>query len=339
LEAGDQKREGERWIERLPFGADAPLRSLAIALGIVVAALLLRVLALPLIPTGSPFITFFPAVLLIAFLFGVRLGVFATLVSIALALLFFMSNPWSVGFLVTTFPSTIAFAVLVTLNLTIFHWMQQANAHLHAERERSAALAETRELLFRELQHRVSNNIQVAAGLLALQKKHVADEAARGALDEAARRLGVIGRISRQLYEAEGVTRNLHAFLEPLCADVIDAGGKPVTLRLTGGEGMILPSDAAIPLALIVAEAVANAIEHGFAGREQGTIDVVLVREGADIRVEIRDDGHGLVEGFDLKASASLGLSLAAMLAGQLGGRFELENLSPGACARLTIPA
>ncbi len=138
----------------------------------------------------------------------------------------------------------------------------------------------------------------------------MSDANARTALDEAARRLAVIGRISRQLYEAEGVTRNLRAFLEPLCADVVDAGGKPgVTLTIAGGEDMTLPSDAAIPVALIVAEAVSNAIEHGFADRDLGRIEVELVRDARGIRVEVRDDGHGLPESFDIAGRSSLGLS------------------------------
>jgi two-component sensor histidine kinase len=65
-------------------------------------------------------------------------------------------------------------------------------------------LADTRELLFRELQHRVSNNLQVAAGLLTMQKRQLTDVSEKTALDEAAGRLALIGRISRQLYDPSG---------------------------------------------------------------------------------------------------------------------------------------
>jgi len=109
-----------------------------------------------------------------------------------------------------------------------------------------------------------------------------------------------------------------------------------------GGEDQSLPADAAIPVALIVAEAVANAIEHGFAGRKTGTIAIHCMGGGTSgYRIEIRDDGQGLPEGFALETNAGLGLRIAATLATQLGGRFDLEPRRAeggGAAARLVVP-
>ncbi|MES2442863.1 MAG: histidine kinase dimerization/phosphoacceptor domain -containing protein [Pseudomonadota bacterium] len=327
------------WFERLPLDETPLWRSLAIAGGIVAVAFVVRLGLRPALPVGSPFVTFFPAVLLIAFLLGARIGAAAALVSTFLGAIFFMADPLAPGYFATAVPSAVAYGILVSLNLALFHWMQRANAMLRVERGRSAALAATRGTLFRELQHRVSNNLQVAAGLLALQKKHVEGERARAALEEASRRIGVIGRISRQLYEHDGATRSIHALLAPLCADVVDAAGKHgVVLRVTGGETEALPPEAALPVALIVAEAVANAIEHGFSGREDGTIDVACARDGSGVlSVEIRDNGCGLPAGFDIEKRGSLGLRIAATLADQLGGRFELVA-GEGAVARLVLP-
>jgi two-component sensor histidine kinase len=335
-----QGKEG--WHERFPLSAVPLWRPLVIVPGIIAAAFVLRLALKPALPVGSPFVTFFPAVLVVAFLFGARIGAAATLVSALLGAWFFMSDPLAPGYFATAVPSAVAFGILAAFNLTLFHWMQSANAKLRAERGRSAALATTRETLFRELQHRVSNNLQVAAGLLSLQKKHVEGERARAALEEASRRIGVIGRISRQLYEHDGGTRSLHALIEPMCKDVLDAGGMPgVRLRVSGGENQALPPDAAIPVALIVAEAVANAIEHGFAGRETGTISVDCMKSGTGFKVEIRDDGHGLPDGFAMDGGAGLGLRIAATLAEQLGGTFELTARRAeggGATARLVVP-
>lgn len=329
----------EGWHERLPLRALPWWQAAAVLVAIVGAAFVLRLAIRPLIPVGSPFVTFFPAVLLVAFLLGVRMGVWAAAISTFLGALFFMRDPMAPGYFATSVPSAVAYGILVSINLTLFHWMQSANGKLREERARSAALADTRELLFRELQHRVSNNLQVAAGLLALQKKHVEDERARAALEEASRRIGVIGRISRQLYEHDGGTRSLKALIEPMCRDVLDAAGtQGVTLRVSGGEGHALPADAAIPVALIVAEAVANAIEHGFAGREQGTIDVVCVKDGkGGFSIEVRDDGHGLPASFDMVKGAGLGLRIASTLAEQLGGSFRLVA-GKGATALLVVP-
>jgi two-component sensor histidine kinase len=329
----------EAWIERMPLGARRPWQSLAITFGIVALAFALRFALNPAIPSGSPFITFFPAVLLVSFLFGVRLGIVAALLSTALGALFFMSDPMAKGYFLTAVPSAVAFVILVTLNLILFHWMQTANAKLRKERARSAALAKTRETLFRELQHRVSNNLQVAAGLLALQKKHVADDVARGALDETSRRLEVIGRISRQLYDPDGAARSMRAFLASLCVDVVEMSGRDgVTISVEADQDVQLAPDAAVPLALIVAEAAANAIEHGFADREEGSIAVMLTHDAAGARVvDISDDGKGLPPGFDLGANAGLGLGIVRTLAVQLGGHFTLVP-GPRTIARLTVP-
>jgi two-component sensor histidine kinase len=337
---GDTEQGQEPWIERLPLAAERPWLSVAATLAIVALALGLRILLLPVLPTGSPFITFFPAVLLVAFLFGAQLGAVAALVSTVLALLFFMRNPLAPGYFVTAVPSSLAFGTLVAFNLALFHWMQRINAKLRAERARSAALATTRALLFRELQHRVSNNLGVAAGLLALQKRQVVDGAARDALDAASQRLAVIGRISRQLYDPDGGARHMGEFLKPLCDDVVRTSGRDgIRIEVGVEDALMLEPDAAVPLALIVAETVANAIEHGFAVRDAGLVEVSMRRDAAGaVTVEVADDGDGLPEGFDLAASNSLGLSIVRALAEQLGGRFELAR-GDRTSARLLLPA
>jgi len=337
---GQARTEGEAWTDRMPIWADRPLRACVAVAVILGTAFALRMALRSAIPVGSPFVTFFPAVILISFLFGARWGAIAAIASALTGAAFFMSDPMAPGYFVTAMPSVFAFAVLASLNLLLFHWMQRANAQLRVERARSAALAETRQILFSELQHRVSNNLQVAAGLLSLQKHHVAGADAQAALDEASRRIAVIGGISRELYQPDGGARGVCAMLAPLCADVVDAAGQPgVQLEVTGDTTLALKPDAALPVALIVAEAVANAIEHGLAGRDGGSITVHCGR-GADggLCIEIRDDGRGLPAGFDIEKGGSLGLRIARMLAGQLGGRFELVS-GNGTTARLILPA
>lgn len=335
---GDAVHQGEHWVERLPLAQSRPWLALGITAAIVATAFVLRLMMMGSTPDGLAFVTFFPAVLLTCFLLGARMGMVAALASILLACVFFLSDPLHPGPVLNGAPAVLLFALLVSLNLTLFHWMQRANAKLRVERTRSDSLAEIREILFRELQHRVSNNLQVAAGLLALQKKHVGDGAARAALDETARRLSVIGRISRQLYQSTGGTRGMRAFLEPLCADVVEMSGRAgVTISVRAEEDMQLAPDAALPLALIVAEAIANAIEHGFADRAEGTIEVVLGRDGTGAgTVEVRDNGSGLPAGFDLARSNSLGLGIARTFAEQLGGRFELVE-GDGTVARVVL--
>lgn len=327
-----------RWMEDLPVLQDRPWLQLGLTLAITGTALLVRIALGPFLPPGLPYATFFPAVIITSFLLGARPGLLAAILGGILGWLFFIGDPLAISPLPGTAPSLLLYVVGDALILLLFHWMQVATASLVAQRERNHRLAETRTLLFHELQHRVSNNLQVAAGLLVLQKRHVGDPAAQAALDEAARRIGTIGRISRRLYRPDGEAQDVRALLAALVADVIEANGKPVDLKIEDPDALALAPDAAVPVALIVAEAVANAIEHGLGGREGGRIVIRCLRREQGFAIEIEDDGQGLRPGFDITRHASLGLHIAATLAGQLGGRFELEPGDRGARARLVVP-
>ena len=329
----------KRFIERLPLAADRPWLAIGATLLLVGIGAAARFAADPLLPPGFPYITFFPVVVATAFLFGTRAGIVSAVLCGLISWHQFLPPVGSFALNRGTSIALLFYAFVVGVDIAFIHWAQAANAKLAGERETNRLLAENRELLFRELQHRVSNNLQVAASLLTLQKRGVSDEAALRALDEAANRLGVIGRISRQLYDPEGGTLGLEAFLRQLCADVIEASGRSdVALGVEADRGIALSPDAAIPVALIVAEAVANALEHGVAGRRDAAIRVRLKREGGEVAIEVSDNGVGLKPGFDVGASESLGLRIATMLAKQLRGTFQLEGLD-GTTARLVVPA
>jgi two-component sensor histidine kinase len=327
-----------RWIEQLPVARQRPVLGSTTMLAIVAVAWLLRDIADPLLPPGFPYVTFFPAVIVTSFLFGVRLGSVSALLCGLLAWYFFIPPA---GFELTSGTAfALAFYVfVVATDLALVHWMQAANRRLAAEREVNRSLADTRELLFRELQHRVSNNLQVAAGLLTMQKRQLTDASERTALDEAAGRLALIGRISRQLYDPSGSAQPLVPFLTELCMSVVDASGRhDVTIITTGDDRLRLAPDAAIPTALIVTEAVSNALEHGFAEGKGGRI-VVGVALGPDggPQVTIHDDGRGVPADFNAESSTSLGLRIATTLARGQGGRFSLEG-NEGSLATLTLP-
>lgn len=345
-EDGDMQRRNERFIERLPLATVPPWLAYTMVLLLCILALVIRIAVDFWLPTGFPYVSFFPAVILAAFFFGVGPGIFAAVLCGLFAWYFFIP---------TSYPFELNPAIAVALALYIFvvatqialvHWMQRANFKLAVEREKSKAMADHRELLFRELQHRVSNNLQVAAALIALQRRNVADVDARRALDEAAERLALIGKISRTLYDSNARTLGGRAFMETLLTDIITAAGRPeIRLIVEIDDGVALNPDIAVPLALVLAEAVNNALEHGFAGRDGGTIAVHFTRSVDDrLRLEVADDGVGLPEGFVLNRLDSLGLRIASTLAQQLGGHFDMVHFSDHfpaarACAILDIPA
>ncbi len=309
---------------------------------IVAIATLLRAIAEQWMPLGYPYVGFFPAVILSCFLFGRGPGAYTGLLCGLIAWFRFIPPPYSLKFDAAVATSLTFYAMVVALNVAVIHWMQRSTARLVEERERNRRLAENRETLFRELQHRVSNNIQMVASLLSLQRREIADPDAQTALDEAARRLGTIGRLHRQLHDPKGGLLGLAPFLDQICRDLLDAAARDdLACTVEVDPTLVLDPDRAIAVALIVAEAVSNAIEHGFATRRGGTIRVALDRAapGGRATLLITDNGVGLPDGFALEPGISLGLGIAATLARQIGGEFRLARGAAGGTeARLVLP-
>ena len=332
-------RSNERFVERLPLVLDRPVYAYGLTLIFCAAALLLRWAAEPLLPFGYPFVTFFPAVILTSFLFGVRPGIFAAIVCGFLSWYFFIPPYGRLTLNPAVAVAMLFYTGVVAVDIVLIHFMQRANYNLAVERERSRLLAENRELLFRELQHRVSNNLQVVAALLSLQRRHIDHDVARRALDDASERLALVGRISRTLYDPERTGQDMATFLTALTADVLDASGRAdIRLSIDAPGGMVLDPNVTVPLALVVAEAVSNAIEHGLSDRA-GSIDVTLAAEGDALVLRVADDGHGVAADFETTQTDSLGFRIANALAAQLGGRFSLSpGLVAGAVARLDLP-
>jgi two-component sensor histidine kinase len=326
---------GEKIIARLPLWRDWPVAQTVGTLVLVALSLTLRFSVINLVPAGFPFVTFFPAVILSGFLFRVRNGAIAAILCGFAAYWFFIAPANNHIVDGGTVAAMLLYAFVVVTELGVIYLMQRAHAALVRERTRSEALATSRELMFNELQHRVSNNLQVAAGLLSLQRRRVSDPEAAAALDEATRRLGTIGRISRSLYDPNGAALGLDRLLSRLCDDVLDASGRSdISIAVTTEGTPTIEPDAAIPAALIIAEAVANAIEHGFADGRGGRIDVRIAQTHEKLEVSVTDNGHGLPEGFDLSKTDSLGLRIATTLARQMNGSF---SLSEGAGTRAVL--
>ena len=331
------QRKNERFVERLPLVLSRPAYGYGLTLLLCVAALLLRLAAEGLLPIGYPFVSFFPAVILSSFLFGVRPGIFAAILGGLLSWYFFIPPRMEFAFNPGVGMALTFYIGVVAVDIWLIHLMQQANFNLAVERERNRILADNRELLFRELQHRVSNNLQVVAAMLSLQRRQVDNDAARRALDDAAARLALIGRISRALYDPSGQGQDMHGFLTMLCGDVVDAAGRSdIIYDVSTPAGLVLEPNVTVPLALIVAEAVSNAIEHGLPDRA-GRVVVQLDRDGdGALALRISDDGRGLPGGMAPEGGNCLGLRIAGALALQLGGTFRLEP-APGGGARACL--
>ncbi len=285
-----------------------------------------------------PYLAYFLASLATCYLAGIGPANFAAVLSAIAVYLTFAPA----GFFVSATPTPFAAAVAVLLVMLASNWavgsLKTSRDRLSVERERYAKLAESRDVLYRELQHRVSNNIQIISGLLYLQGQGVEDKAAKRALTEASGRIGLIARIQRQLHDQRGDRTPFNRFARELLTDAIAASGaERVFLEIEGGQAP-LHEDQATPVSLVLLEFVNNALEHAFA-EGGGVVRVSLTREGQTWLLTVSDNGDGLPDGFEAGLAGSLGLKIVRTMASQIGGSFTITRAEPGAICSFRFPA
>ncbi|MDY6925308.1 MAG: histidine kinase dimerization/phosphoacceptor domain -containing protein [Pseudomonadota bacterium] len=313
-----------------------PLAAYGLAVGVWLIAFLVRLGLDHQFPPGFPYLTFFPAVVVATYLAGLRAGLLTAVLSGLTAWWFFIGPP---GFELNaaTGLALLFYAFVVAVDIFFIDGMHRERRRAEAEIEHSRELAESRDLLSREIQHRVSNNLQVVSAMLALQAQHTSDPDARRGLQEARGRTALIAKVQRGLHDANGQALPFAVFARDLLDDALDAAGRTdVELTVTGGERP-LSQDQSTPVSLIMLECVNNALEHGFSDRA-GVVRVDLSMEGPEAVLTVTDDGAGLSPGFDPARVQSLGLRIVHSMARQLGGRFEMTGLDRGVRSRLIFP-
>ncbi len=304
----------------------------------IVVSFLLRYLLDGSLPPGFPYLTFFPAVILTAFFAGTREAIVVAAIGGLLAWYFFIAPARSFA-LNGTSAVALGFYVFIVATEIFLVWIAAvALRRLKAEQARSETLAKSRSLMFQELQHRVSNHLQVVASLLKFQRRKVTDAAAQRALDEASARLALVARIQRQLHDPDSQMLDIARFLKEMARDMIETAGvgDRVTLDVRA-DAVALGSDQAVPFGLIATELLSNAVEHGTGADGRGRIDVTLDRAGSDIVLSVTDGGTGLPPGFDIASVPSLGLTIARQFAEQLGGTLRYSSAG-GTRAELSFP-
>jgi two-component system, sensor histidine kinase PdtaS len=194
--------------------------------------------------------------------------------------------------------------------------------------------------MMQEIHHRVKNNLQTIASLLRLQARRAGAPEVSEALRLSINRIRSVAVVHEFLSHDESSVINIHEVCYRILTEVTQGildPEKDITLTLEG-RNYYLPTQQATSCALIVNELLQNAVDHGYAHRDRGTIQVRL-RESADsVLIEISDDGEGLPPTFDLRGHGSLGLRIVQTLVrDDLKGQFELLN-GQGVTAVVAFP-
>ncbi|MBP2675000.1 MAG: hypothetical protein H6Q84_1840, partial [Deltaproteobacteria bacterium] len=207
---------------------------------------------------------------------------------------------------------------------------KRAEEALRASEERLRGLLGEKEVLLKEVHHRVKNNLQVISSLVALQAEAIQDASVRAAFQDVTHRVRSIAIVHEKLYQTADLARiEFSEYAESLLDYLWRAHGMgDAGIRLVKDLTPVwLSVNAAVPSGLILNELVSNALKHAFRNRTDGSVAVSL-RHGAqgEVSLCVRDDGVGLPAGFELGQCRSLGLRLVQMLARQLHASVDVES-------------
>jgi PAS domain S-box-containing protein len=201
---------------------------------------------------------------------------------------------------------------------------KEAEAHI------SASLRE-KEVLLKEIHHRVKNNLQIISSLLRLQSQHVKDAGTLDMFRESQNRVQSMALIHEYLYQSRDMARiNFSEYIRNLTSHLFRSyGATPESVQLVVNvDETPLDLDTAIPCGLIITELVSNAFKYAFADKRPGKINVDFhaAEGGKDFKLVVKDNGLGIPPNLDVEHSNSLGLRLVNTLTQQLRGNLSIAN-------------
>ena len=194
-----------------------------------------------------------------------------------------------------------------------------------AEDKVKASLRE-KEILLREVHHRVKNNLQIISSLLRLQSEYIKNEKEKELFKDSQNRIRSMSLIHEKLYQSKTLADiDVKGYITDLVYGLFQSYGAPGTIALTVKvKDVSLSIDDAITCGLIINELVSNSLKHAFPSNRKGEIKTILRPANGDIELIVSDDGIGIPDGIDIRHTSSLGLHLVTILAEeQLNGKIK----------------
>jgi PAS domain S-box-containing protein len=186
-----------------------------------------------------------------------------------------------------------------------------------------------KEVLLKEIHHRVKNNMQVITSLLSLQSKTIRDEHALSIFQDSQNRVKSMALIHETLYQSKDLSRiDFAEYLQKLVAHVSRSYRiRPEAVRINiNVDDVSLPIDTAVPCGLIINELASNSLKYAFPADTRGEVNITFERADAHYVLRVSDTGVGLPADFDPERGKSLGMKLVRMLTDQLCGELNCRN-------------
>lgn len=220
-------------------------------------------------------------------------------------------------------------------------YLQDITSRKQAEGQLKTSLKE-KEVLLKEIHHRVKNNLQVVSSLLKLQSGYIKDEDALARFTDSYNRIRTMGLIHEKLYRSRELARIDGAeYICDLTRNLFHSYGSfsaHIKLKTEIADDISWDIDTAIPCGLIINELITNSFKYAFQGRQKGEVSIkIFWSKEKEITLLVSDDGVGLPPEFEIEEAESLGLQLVYNLTEQLGGNIEID-CSRGTSCKITFP-
>jgi two-component sensor histidine kinase len=205
-----------------------------------------------------------------------------------------------------------------------------------------AELFREKETLLYEVHHRVKNNLQITASLLAIQCRGLPNPEARHPFEQSILRVRAMALVHELLYGMKALsTVDLSVYGRRLCESVCSSLAPKARLSFDS-PSLMLTAEVAVPVGLVLNEFLTNAMKHGVSKdtdpSSEADLTVTVVQRDQGFRVTVRDQGPGLPDGSDPFASKGIGLAVVRSVARQLRGEVVLERLPKGLAVSLDVP-
>ncbi len=229
-------------------------------------------------------------------------------------------------------------------NAELRAWVNAYARIIQTEKELKRLMKE-KEILIKEVHHRVKNNFMIVSGLLNLQAHKIDDEKTKTIFNESRDRINTMAMIHKQLYNSENLAEVCFSdYIENLVTNLYQSyveNTENVNLKLQL-EDVPIELDKAITCGLIISELVTNTFKYAFTKSESGKGEVLVSLKKINknqLEILVQDNGPGMPEEFDIQKSDSLGLKLVNMLGkNQLGGELKIKSDDNGTTFQLIIP-
>lgn len=196
------------------------------------------------------------------------------------------------------------------------------------ERELKKSLEE-KEILLKEVHHRVKNNMQVISSILNLQSAYIDDDKILSIFKESQNRIRAMASIHERLYRTKNFSDiKFSEYIKDLAENLVhtyEFSDTKISLQFNIEE-VFLTLNVSIPCGLIINELISNALKYAFEGKAEGRIDLSISKKGKKVCLIVEDDGVGIPESFNIEQADSLGLQLVSTLVEQIEGEMHLDR-------------